>query len=277
MNHIMIDAYQGNESHLDDIKSVNAALNEMVLALHLTAVMPPFLLPYYYAKDSDDDGISAFTILEGGHITIHTFPKRRCLFADILYDGYYDEDKLKGILKTAFRCVPVSDNVIRTERRFLDTTIDEDRVWNGGSSGRDFGPHTIAKIEDVDVTFEEIYDMLDSIPREIGMLPISRPCVIKSHLENPTYISGVVLIAQSHIAFHYSIEDRTLYCDAFSCSFYKSENFVEYLRRRYGELTHMTIIRGSKHEQKIDSRESKSKQLSVWLENYSRKRTNNGL
>ena len=84
----MIDAYRGNESRLDDIKSVNATLNEIVLALHLNAVMPPFLLPYYYAKDSEDDGISAFTILEGGHITLHTFPKRGCVFADLLYDGY---------------------------------------------------------------------------------------------------------------------------------------------------------------------------------------------
>lgn len=271
MNHIMIDAYRGNESRLDDMKSVNAALNEIVLALHLKAVMPPFLLPYYYAKDSEDDGISAFTILEGGHITLHTFPKRGCIFADLLYDGYYDEVKLKGVLKTAFRCVPVPGDPIRTERRYLDTTIDAAHIWKGGPPGKDFGPHTIAKIEDIDITLEEIFDLLDNIPREIGMLPISRPYVVKSHLEDPSYLSGIVLIAQSHIAFHYSVRERILFCDAFSCSFYKSENFVEYLRHRYGDFMHMTIIRGSKHEQKIDSRETKVKQMSEWLWNFNKR------
>lgn len=269
MNHIMIDAYQGNERRLDDIKSINSIFNDIVSTLHLTAVMPPFLLPYYYAKDSEDDGISAFIMLEGGHVTLHTFPKLGCLFVDLLYDGYYDEDKLCKIIQSNFLCTELQS--LRTERRYLDTTIAEQHIWKGGSAA-DFGPHTIAKIENVDVSFEQVFDMLDAIPREIGMLPICRPYVIKSHSDNPTYISGVVLIAQSHIAFHYSVAERTLYCDAFSCSFYKSENFVDYLKKRFGDFISMTLIRGSKHERKIISRETKVKQLSEWLNNYSKTR-----
>lgn len=266
MNHIMIDGYHGNESRLDDIKTVGSMLSEMVLALNLKAVMPPFLLPYYYAKESEDDGISAFTILEGGHITVHTFPQRGCVFVDVMYDGYFDEDKLKGILKTAFRCAP--PNSIRTVREYLDTTIDEKRIWRGGEAvRRDFGPHTIAKIEDVDVTFEQIYDMLDKLPGDINMLPICRPYVVKSNIKNALYYSGVVLIAQSHISFHYNTRERTLFCDAFSCSFYKSENFVEHLKSRFGEVSHMTIIRGSKHEQNISDRAEKVKRLSEWMKN----------
>ena len=269
MNHLTIDAYQGNERRLDDIKSINAVLSEIVQSLRLTSVMPPFLLPYYYAKESEDDGISAFTILEGGHITLHTFPKRGCIFVDLLYDGYFNEDRLVDIIKVHFLCTAIQ--TLRTERRYLDTTIDKERIWNGGTSNKDFGPHTIAKIENVDISFEEIFDMLDEIPRKIGMIPICRPYVVKSNLNNPTYVSGVVLIAKSHIAFHYSTAEKTLYCDAFSCSFYKSENFVNYLKDRYGEFINMTLIRGSKHEKKIKSRETKVKQLGEWLDNYSKK------
>lgn len=271
MNHITIDAYQGNERRLDDIKSINAVLGEIVRTLNLTAVMPPFLLPYYYAKESEDDGISAFVMLEGGHVTMHTFPKRGCIFVDLLYDGYYNEDKLIDIIKSHFLCTELQ--TLRTERRYLDTTISKERIWKGGATAvRDFGPHTLAKIENVDITFEEIFDMLDELPRKIGMLPICRPYVIKSHKANPTYISGIVLIAQSHIAFHYGIAEKTLYCDAFSCSFYKSENFVNYLKDKYGEFINMTLIRGSKHERKINSRETKVRQLSEWLDNYSNAR-----
>lgn len=268
MNHIMLDAYEGNERRLDDIKSLNAVLGEITLALHLVPVMPPFLLPYYYAKDSDDDGISAFVILEGGHITIHTFPKRGCVFVDLLYDGYYSEDMLIAIVKAAFSCKEVFS--LRTERRYLDTTIDKSRIWNGEGVNCDFGPHTIAKIENVEVTFEEIFDLLDRIPHKIGMMAISRPYVIKSHLERSDYISGIILIAQSHIAFHYCIPEKTLYCDAFSCSFYKTENFVRLLKERFGDLISMTLIRGSKHQRRIKSREGKVQQLGEWMLNYTK-------
>ena len=265
MNHIMIDAYQASESRLDSLMAVNSVFNEIVRTLNLKAVMPPFLLPFYYAKDSEDDGISAFVILQGGHITIHTFPRRRCLFVDLLYDGYYDENDLKSVLENNFSCV--IENSIRTERRYFDSTIDEERIFKSGDDQGDFGPHTIATIENLDITLEKIYDMLDELPRKINMLPISRPYVLKSNLNNPQYISGVVLIAQSHIAFHYCIADKTLFCDAFSCSFYRIDNFVEYLKDKFGDMFNMTIIRGSQHVDKVFSRESKVKEHSRWLNN----------
>ena len=262
---MMIDAYQASESRLDNLMAVDSALNEIVKVLNLKAVMPPFLLPFYYAKDAEDDGISAFVILQGGHITIHTFPRRRCLFVDLLYDGYYDENKLNSVLEKNFSCV--IEKSIRTERRYYDSTIDESRIYQSGSDQKDFGPHTIAMVENVDITLEQIFDMLDSLPRTINMLPISRPYVLKSNLENPQYLSGVVLIAQSHIAFHYCIADRTLFCDAFSCSFYRIENFVSYLKEKFGDMVHMTIIRGSKHVDKIFNRENKVKEHGKWLNN----------
>ena len=265
MNHIMIDGYYGSESRLDDLKTVNSVLNDIVTELNLTSVMPPYLLPYYYAKDGEDDGISAFTILEGGHITIHTFPHRGCLFVDLLYDGYFDEDKLNKILRNTFNYSETNQKSVRTERRFLDTTIDKSKIWNGEKNVQDFGPHIIARIEDVDITFEQIFDILDEMPDKINMLPICRPCVLKAD----GYLSGIVLIAQSHIAFHYSIAEKTLFCDLFSCSFYDIYNFTEYLEKRFGKCEFMTLIRGSKHENKILNRSRKIKRYGKWVGNAS--------
>ena len=250
MIHVMIDAYNGDERRLDDIMSINTVLNEIVSSLHLNAVMPPFLVPYYYAKNSEDNGVSAFIILEGGHITVHTFPRRGCMFVDLVYDRRYDENKLVEILKSYFACVDIQ--TLRTERRYPDNVLDCEHICKRGVSDVDFGPHTIAKIENVDITFEEIFDFLDEIPEAIGMSPICRPYVIKSHKSNPTYISGIVLIAQSHIAFHYNTAEKILYCDAFSCLFYKSGNFVNYLQSRYGEFMNTTLIRGTNHGKKIN-------------------------
>ena len=177
---------------------------------------------------------------------------------------YYDENKLNNVLEKNFSCV--IEKTIRTERRYYDTTIDESRIYKSGCE-EDFGPHSISTIENVDIGLEQIFDMLDTLPCKISMLPISRPYVIKTNSENPQYISGLVLIAQSHIAFHYCIADKTLFCDAFSCSFFKIENFVKFLEEKFGKTIHMTIIRGSKHVDKIFNRRSKVVEYSKWLNN----------
>ena len=257
MNHIMIDGYRASENRLDDIKTVNSVLNDIVYTLNLESVMPPFLLPYYYAKDSDDDGISAFVLLNGGHITIHTFPRRGCLFVDLLYDGYFDEDKLCTILRRTFHYESVDEKTLRTERRFYNPTIGDAESLSG-----DFGPHIIARLEHVEVSFEHIFDMLDALPQVTNMIPICRPYVLKTN----DYICGVVLIAQSHIAFHYNLKEKTLFADLFSCSFYKSDNFSNFLREQFkkDEINDMTLIRGSKHDKQISNRERKIRTLERW-------------
>lgn len=272
MIHVMIDGYTGNESRLNDLKTVNSVLNEIIFSLKLKSVMPPFLLPYYYAKDGEDDGISAFVILVGGHITVHTFPRRGCVFVDLLYDGYFDADKLNGILKSNF--LYGVEKILRTERRFFDVNIDREKIWRGGDNTRDFGPHTIARIEGVErVSFEQIFDMLDELPQKTNMIPICRPYVLKSCKENEySYISGIVLIAQSHIAFHYSVTEKILFCDLFSCSFFKSENFADYLKEKFKDVEHMTLIRGSKHEQQIIDKNTRRIQLGKWIDNSSDRR-----
>ena len=266
----MIDGYHANENRLDDINNVNSVLNEIVSALNLDAAMPPFLLPYYYAKQNDDDGISAFVLLNGGHITIHTFPRRGCLFVDLLYDGYFDGDKLCTILRRTFNYGADDEKMLRTERRFYDTNIDPKKVWDGNVSNADFGPHVIARLEDVEVGFEQIFDMLDVLPQRTNMIAICRPYTLKTK----DYICGMVLIAQSHIAFHYCVAEKTLFCDLFSCSFYKSDNFAAFLREKFGEieLNNMTLIRGSKHDWQISSSESTIKSLGSWQKDVANRR-----
>lgn len=266
MNHIMIDCYGANETRLGDLTEVNDLLNEIGAELNLPPVMPPFLLPYDYATDPMDTGISAFVFFAGGHATVHTFPVRGCVFVDLLADGYFDAGKLRAALNRHF--LYTQEHAIRTERRYLDTSIDEERIYRSeGDSRRDFGPHVIGRIENAQTSLEQLYDILDAMPEQINMCKICRPYVLKSSVTDPKYISGIVLIAQSHIAFHYDTELKTLYCDMFSCSFYKSNGFVSYLERLFGPFEHMTIIRGSKHADNIKSYASKVAQLGKWKKN----------
>ena len=96
--HTMLDCYGANQNQLNDIKHINDLLNKLVYVLKLNPICPPQLIPYYYGKVKEDIGISAFILLEGGHITIHTFPIRECYFVDILADLDYDEHIAKDFL-----------------------------------------------------------------------------------------------------------------------------------------------------------------------------------
>ena len=84
------------------------------------------------------------------------------------------------------------------------------------------------------------------------MLPISRPYVIFDRIENPQYISGVLVVAQSHIAFHYSIEDRAANIDIFSCSFLDDGIVENILTQSFGQDINIRLhARGSKHKHNI--------------------------
>ena len=87
--HFMMDAYNSAENNSNNPMSIYELLNAVARKLNLKPVMPPSIIPYYYCDDSEDAGISAFTLCEGGHITIHTFPYRSCYFVDVLADDFF--------------------------------------------------------------------------------------------------------------------------------------------------------------------------------------------
>ncbi len=104
MLHLMLDAYGCQSERQNDLKSIYEIIYKVINELSVKAVMPPILVPYYYGDVKEDDGISAYVILKGGHFTIHTFPDRECYFADLLYDGFVSEDKFVSILKAELPC-----------------------------------------------------------------------------------------------------------------------------------------------------------------------------
>src|SRR3989338_1659863 len=71
------------------------------------------------------------------------------------------------------------------------------------------------KLSDIDV----IFDALDTLPAKIGMTKIMPPYVFKYQGTIPEDwgISGVVLIAESHISIHTFPEKDHAFIDIFSC------------------------------------------------------------
>ncbi len=269
MKHTMLDCYGSIESKLDDVKYINNLLNHVAYQLNLVSVAPPFLLPYYYGVEPEDIGISAFLFLKGGHITIHTFPLRECYFVDMVYDGEYDENVAYKLFK---RLLPFEDerSIINTKER----KINEEYILPI-SSEEDFGPHILAKIDaNVVPTMETIFDFLESTIDKIGMTPIIRPYVIKDLMVNPTYLSGIVMIAESHISFHYNYNEKVIYFDLFSCKMFDHSKIKDILIREFGNVSSYVVIpRGTKHKYNKVSNMIQTEKIynSVWKDNICKK------
>ena len=193
--HYMIDAYGCFSEQTNNFLLINDFLINVTHKLGMVPVMPPDILPFYYCEDAEDVGISAFCICdEGSHVTIHTFPQRSCYFVDILTNSFLGEEDVAAFVKDQLYAGSLSIHTV--DRRDFET--DESAV----DAKNDFGPHYMATIESADATFDSIYRFLDTIAPKINMQPISRPYVIYNTVNDPDYISGVLVVAQSHIAFH---------------------------------------------------------------------------
>ena len=239
--HFMLDAYDTIEEHTNNLMAVNECLVKVADALDLKAVMPPFLVPYYYSSKMEDGGISAFMFFEGGHITLHTFPFRACYFADIMADDFFSIEKAKAEMLNIFSAQTVKSY-------FLDRRVPEQIRETHPDPDVDFGPHYMITVRDADMTLDSISRWLDELAPKINMEAITRPYVINSTVNNPQYISGILIVAQSHVAVHYNIAERMAYIDIFSCSFLKNEQIEKVLHDSFGDrATYKLFVRGSKY------------------------------
>ncbi len=263
MTHIMVDAYGCDSPKLDNLKSIYDCIIKITNLLGVKTIMPPSLIPYYYGSVKEDDGISAFVLLKGGHFTIHSFPERECYFVDLLYDSFVNQTKLIEALKAE---LPFQTEIINSvDRRFdiasqLRAKIDVNR---------DFGPHYLMHNKtEVELDIDKIYSFLDAIPVLINMDPIARPTVVTDKVVDSKIISGITVIAQSHIALHYYKEEKRFWLDVFSCSFIECDNIIQTMEEMLGCKCEWRLIsRGSKHTDKITERDEFISRFNVWQEN----------
>ena len=259
--HYMLDAYGSIEENANNLMSINELLNGVTSELSLSPVMPPFLVPYYYCNDSEDAGISAFTICKGGHVTIHTFPYRACYFVDILTDEFFPSTTAQSFFKERLFAKNLHSKVV--DRRMIYNSkapeIDE---------SCDFGPHYMIEVNDIEMSLEWIYNWLDNIAPKINMLPIIRPYVIYDKPKDPEFISGVLIVAQSHIAVHYNIKTKSALIDIFSCEFLNDEVIRNILEQSLGKNYKCYLVsRGSKHDENYKRKAERIKESAEWKKN----------
>ncbi len=242
MRHMMMDCYGAVNFKLDDMTGIYDLLNGIANVAKLSPVAPPTLIPYYYCEDKEDVGISAYMFLKGGHITIHTFSKRECYFVDIMYDGFFNAEMVHNYLETNLPFNEGISNYCVNDRRV--TELSEEVV-----TSEDFGPHLVGRIRpNKEITLDTAFDALERLVKAADMTPISRANVIKDSNDNPTFIQGIVVIAQSHISLYYDIANDILYFDLFSCAYFEYERIESIITELFGEMESMQLVkRGDKY------------------------------
>jgi len=262
MKHMMLDCYGANRDTCNDLKYIYNLMNEMAHELHLTPICPPQLVPYYYGVVPEDDGISAYLLLEGGHITLHAFPYRECYFIDLYSPIDFEDKVLERLLnkrlgyeeKLSF--INVKD---RSKESYNKLKYDPEK---------DFGPHILMKVQAKEnINAEIIADFLEHLVPNINMTPITRATVLKSSLTDPKFISGIILIAQSHISFHYNYITKEIFFDIFSCCYFDF-SCLEGILSNFGEIkSYEVVARGTKHISKLskDPYNGGKKAQSNWL------------
>lgn len=86
-----------------------------------------------------------------------------------------------------------------------------------------FGPHLMLDLKDCNIDklndMRWVFDLLDRLPDEIGMTKITQPQVFpySGLVPEDEGITGLVVIAESHITVHTFTKKNYVFIDVFSC------------------------------------------------------------
>ncbi len=100
--HVIIDGYGGDPDQLDDENVVSAILDRYPAEMGMTKIAPPTVVRYKGSKP-EDWGVSGYVMIAESHISMHTFPERRLIWADIFSCKEFDAAPVLEDLKHRFR------------------------------------------------------------------------------------------------------------------------------------------------------------------------------
>ena len=106
-------------------------------------------------------------------------------------------------------------------------------------NGTGYGPHLMLDLSDCNPTIlddlETCFGLLNELPSKIGMTKISQPHVFryKAPVPEDSGITGVVIIAESHISLHTYPNKNFAFVDLFSCKPFNIETAKDYFIKTF--------------------------------------------
>jgi S-adenosylmethionine decarboxylase len=84
----------------------------MLDRIGMTKVMPPYVFKYSGVR-AEDWGLSGFVLIAEGHVSVHTFPEKSFVTADVFSSRAFDSSLVATCLTDAF-------GILKTESRLLE-------------------------------------------------------------------------------------------------------------------------------------------------------------
>jgi S-adenosylmethionine decarboxylase len=102
--HLTIDGYGGDPGRLADENLVRALLDQCPDEIGMTKIAPPFVCRYYPPAEGQpaDWGISGFVLIAESHLSVHTFPARGLVWADIFSCKGFDAERVVERMRSTF-------------------------------------------------------------------------------------------------------------------------------------------------------------------------------
>ena len=122
--HITIDGYGGSPERLNSKDAVYTAIVELCEGLNMHPLIEPQVIEAPDNHIKDPGGWSGFVIIAESHISIHTFPKRRFVSADVYTcQNGMDEAYVVDFFKKKFELGDVEVNFIKRGLKYPEHNL----------------------------------------------------------------------------------------------------------------------------------------------------------
>jgi len=117
--HLTIDGYDGDQRKLNDKDLILKCLNELPEVLGMNKLAEPQVYFVSDTKGKDPGGWSGFVVITESHISIHTFPARKFVSADVYTCRYgLNKEFIVDYFKEKFRLQDVEVNLIKRGTKY---------------------------------------------------------------------------------------------------------------------------------------------------------------
>jgi S-adenosylmethionine decarboxylase len=124
--HLTLDGYHGEPERLGDPEVVRAWLDELPEVLGMNKLIRPCLVEVGAQNEKDPGGVTGFVLIAQSHLSVHTFPRRRFLSADIFTcQDHLDQERIRRSLIATFLLGDVEINLIERGTRYPLVNLDE--------------------------------------------------------------------------------------------------------------------------------------------------------
>ena len=122
--HLTLDGYGGSPHLLAQWEHVRACLNELPGRIGMHKLADPFVVELGPHSDKDPGGITGVVLIAESHISIHTFPLRGFVSADVYTcQNSLNTERICRYFTDAFALRDIEINMIRRGTRYPQRNI----------------------------------------------------------------------------------------------------------------------------------------------------------